>query len=218
MWHKQVNIAVLNYNTSYHRSIGCEPSRDFHGRIPYNILDLKLGIRPQQQPIPTSQIAQDVLDQTEKIHQDVLKNSMQAYIRNKTYYDKKANASKQKKQIMYMSCSRKRIIKRVKFLLQIFVGLVRILLKKYYQKTIIWYAKLAPKRRKCLIICECVSSHAAKHQLTYQSSHKNIKPDPEVCLNHDDSYARAWEYDYEHPIFDAESDNAVPLNSQELPV
>ena len=57
MWHKYLNIAVLNYNTSYHTSIGCEPSRVFHGCIPYKILNLKLGIRPQQRPIPTSQIA-----------------------------------------------------------------------------------------------------------------------------------------------------------------
>ena len=34
LWHKYINIAVLNYNTSYHTSIGCEPSRVFHGRIP----------------------------------------------------------------------------------------------------------------------------------------------------------------------------------------
>ena len=65
LWHKYINIAVLNYNTSYHTSIGCEPSRVVHGRIPYNVLDLKLGIRPQQQPIPTSQIAQEVLEQTD---------------------------------------------------------------------------------------------------------------------------------------------------------
>ena len=96
LWLKYVKIAVLNYNTSYHTSIGCEPSRVFHGRIPYNVLDLKLGIRTQQQPIPTWQIAQDVLDQSEMIHQDVGKNTMQAYIKYKAYYDKKANASKLK--------------------------------------------------------------------------------------------------------------------------
>ena len=27
LWHKYISIAVLNYNTSYHSSIGCEPSR-----------------------------------------------------------------------------------------------------------------------------------------------------------------------------------------------
>ena len=26
LWHKYINIAVLNYNTSYHTSIGCEPN------------------------------------------------------------------------------------------------------------------------------------------------------------------------------------------------
>ena len=80
LWHKYVNFAVLNYMTSYHTSIGCEPSRVSHGRTPYNVLDIILGIRPQQQPIPTSQIAQDDLDQTEMIHQDVRKNAMQAHI------------------------------------------------------------------------------------------------------------------------------------------
>ena len=64
LWH---SIAVLNYNTSYHASIGCEPSRVFHGRIPYNIHDLKMGIRPQKIPLPNSQIGQGVLEQTEII-------------------------------------------------------------------------------------------------------------------------------------------------------
>ena len=36
--------------------------------------------------------------------------------------------------------------------------------------------------------------------------------------NHDDLYARAWEYDYEQPIFDAENNNAAPPNPQEVAV
>ena len=94
LWHKHINIAVLNYNTSYQTSIDCEPSRVFHGRIPYNVLESKLGFRPQQQPIPTSQIAQDVLEQTEMIHRDVRKDTMQAYIKYKAYYDKKGQRFK----------------------------------------------------------------------------------------------------------------------------
>ena len=97
LWHKYVSIAVLNYNTSYHASIGCEPRRVFHGRIPYNILDLKMGIHHQKIPPQDSQIAQDVLEQTEIIFQDVRKNAMQAYIKYKAYYDRKANASTLKK-------------------------------------------------------------------------------------------------------------------------
>ena len=41
---------------------------------------------------------------------------------------------------------------------------------------------------------------------------QEYKPDPEVSLNHDDLYARAWEIDYEQPIFDAENKNAAPPN------
>ena len=85
LWRKYVKIAVLKYNTSYHTNFSCGPSRDFHGRVPHNILDLILGIRPQQQPIPNSQIAQYYLDQTEMIHQDIRKNAVQAYIRYKAY-------------------------------------------------------------------------------------------------------------------------------------
>ena len=39
-----------------------------------------------------------------------------------------------------------------------------------------------------------------------------------MSLKHDDLYARAWECDYEQPIFDAENNNATPPNSTEIPV
>ena len=38
-WHKFLPLAVLNDNTTYHASLGCETYRVFHGRIPHNILD-----------------------------------------------------------------------------------------------------------------------------------------------------------------------------------
>ena len=98
MWHKYVNIVVLNYNTSYHTSIGCEPSTAFHGGVPYDVLDLKMGIRPQKMHTPNSQFSEDFLKQTEMIFHDVRKNIMQAYIKYKAHYDKKANASKLKEQ------------------------------------------------------------------------------------------------------------------------
>ena len=81
LWHKYVSIAVLNNNTSYHAGIGCETSRVFHGRVPYNILYIKMGFRPQKIPSPDSQTAQDVLEQTKIIFQDVRKNTTQAYIK-----------------------------------------------------------------------------------------------------------------------------------------
>ena len=89
MWHKYANIAVLNYNTFYHTSIGCDQSRVFHERVPYNFLDLKWGIRPQRIPTPNSQIAEDVLKQLEVIFHDVGRSTMQAYIKYIACYHKK---------------------------------------------------------------------------------------------------------------------------------
>ena len=47
LWHKYINIAVLNYNTSYHTSIGCEPSRVSHGSLsPLQCTRFKIGYSP----------------------------------------------------------------------------------------------------------------------------------------------------------------------------
>ena len=44
---------------------------------------------------------------------------------------------------------------------------------------------------------------------------QEYKSDPEVSLHHDDLYARAWEYDFQQPIFNAENDKAAPPILQE---
>ena len=55
-----------------------------------------MGIRSQKKPTPNSKIAQDVLEQTEMVFQDVRKNAMQAFIKNKAYYDEKYQCPKLK--------------------------------------------------------------------------------------------------------------------------
>ena len=132
LWHKYVSIAVLKYNTSYHASIGCEPSRVFHGRIPYNILDLKMGIRPQKIPPPDSQVAQDVLEQTETIFQDVRKNACKHISNTKHIMIGKQTPQNSKKTITSLYYSRKQITKGVKIPLQTFAGAGHILLKRCY--------------------------------------------------------------------------------------
>ena len=47
---------------------------------------------------------------------------------------------------------------------------------------------------------------------------QEYESDPEVSLYHDNLYARAWEYDFQQPVFDAENDNAAPPNLQEFPL
>ena len=92
MWHQFLPISVLNYNTSYHTSLGCEPSRVFHGRVPYNVLDLKYRLKPQATTPINHEIAEGVLQQTQQILNQSPQALMQAYVRHKRYYDRKASA------------------------------------------------------------------------------------------------------------------------------
>ena len=67
-WHKYSPIAILTYNTTYHSSIDCEPSRVFHGRVPHNILDHKLGLRFNPNIAPTTDFAEELLCRTKILY------------------------------------------------------------------------------------------------------------------------------------------------------
>ena len=218
LWHKDVIIAVLSYNTSHHTSIGCEPSRVFHCRIPYNVLDLNLGIRPQQQPIPTSQIAQEVLKQTEMVHQGVRKNIMQAYIKYKAYYDKKANASKLKEADYVYILHLKADHQGSKIPYTEFRWIGPYIIEKVLPNNNYLVRKIGTNKTQVL-------HRMRMRQFTTRQppADKTVKPqeyksDPEVSLHHDDLCAKAWEYDFEQPIFDADNDKSEPPNLQEIPV
>ena len=92
-WHKYLPLAVLNYNTTYHATLGCEPSRIFRGRIPYNILDHKLGLNPNPKVLPTTDFADEFQRRTQILLDSTKKNIMQSYLKYKEYYDRKAKAA-----------------------------------------------------------------------------------------------------------------------------
>ena len=83
----------MNHNTSYHASIGCEPTRVFHGRFPYNILDHKLGNNPNEKISPTTEFAEEIQNRTKTLIDKTKQNIMQSYIKYKEYYDRKAKAA-----------------------------------------------------------------------------------------------------------------------------
>ena len=92
-WHNYLPIAILNYNTTHHSIIDCEPSRILHGRVPHNILYHKLGLRFNPNIAPTTDFAEKILRRTKILYDKTKKNLMQSYIKYKKYYDKKAKAS-----------------------------------------------------------------------------------------------------------------------------
>ena len=80
-WHKNLPLVVLNYNTTYHSRIGCEPSKVFHGQIPYNVLDNKLGNNPSKNFLPTTEFAEEVQQRTQILIDQTKKNIMQSYLK-----------------------------------------------------------------------------------------------------------------------------------------
>ena len=221
LWHKYISIVVLNYNTSYHSSIGCEPSRVFHGRIPYNILDFKMGIRPQKISSLDSEIAQDVLEQTEMIFQDVRRIAIQAYIKVKAYYDKTANASKLKqlKQSDYIYILQpKPDHQGSKILFTDFRWIGPYIIEKVLPNNNYVVRKIGTNKTQVL--------HRMRlRQFTPRQPIPDIpvtphewQPDPEVIIKHDDLYARAWECEYDKPICDSDRDNMVIPNPPEVTV
>ena len=207
---RQSLIAVLIYNTSYHASIGCEPSRVFHGRILYNILDLKVGIRPPKIPPPKSQIAQDVLEQTETIFQDVRKSTMQAYIKYKAYYDRKQNASKLKQAdyVFILQPQADHQGSKIPFTHFRWIGpyiIERVLPNNNYLVRKVGTNKTQILHRMRL------RQFAPRQPLSdIPVTQREWQPDLEVVITHDDLYARAWECEYDEPIFDSDYNNLHP--------
>ena len=200
---KYLSNGVLNYNTSYHTSIDCQPSRDFQGRIPYILLDLKLENRPQQQPVPTSQFAQDVLDQTEMIHQDVCKMSCKLTSNIKLITTKKANASKLKEADYVYVLQPKADHRRSKIPFTEFRWIGPYIIEKVLPNNIYLVPKIGTNKTQ-------VNCRMRMRQFTPRQPPGDIRitpqewnPDPEVSLKHDDLYETAWECEYEHPKFDS---------------
>ena len=84
------------------------------------------------------------------IYQDVHKKAMQAYIKYKALYDKKANASELQEADYVYVLQPKADNQGSKIRLRNFGGLALTLLRRCYLTTTTWYANLAPTKRKCL--------------------------------------------------------------------
>ena len=83
----------MNYNTTYHEILGCEPAKVFHGRIPYNVLDIKLDIKLKWKATPNSDIAEQLQKQIDEVRATAKDNIMLSHLKYKKYYDRKASAS-----------------------------------------------------------------------------------------------------------------------------
>ena len=177
-----------------------------------------MGIRPQKNSPPNSEIAQDVLEQTEAIFQDVRRNSMQAYIKYKAYYDKKANASKLKQSDYVYILQPKADHQGSKIPFTDFRWIGPYIIEKVLPNNNYVVRKIGTKKTQILHRMRLRQFTPRQPIPDIPVTPREWQPDPEVTIKHDHLYARAWECEYDKPIFDSDRDNLVSPNSPEMTV
>ena len=205
MWHKYVQIAVMNYNTTYHETLGCEPSTVFHGRIPYNVLDLKLGIKPKWKTTPHSDIAEQLQKQIDEVRATAKDNIMLSYLKYKKYYDRKATAAPLKINDYCYILNPKADNQSTKFAFQdcIWTGpyvVIKVLSNNNYT-----IRKLGTRYTQTLHRIR-IRPYVTEQRLPDVTVRANdYLPDPEVKVSHNEWYAVSWEMDFGKQIDEHES-------------
>ena len=176
-----------------------------------------MGIRPQKNSPPNSEIAQDVLEQTEAIFQDVRRNSMQAYIKYKAYYVKKASASKLKLSDYVYILQPKADHQGSKIPFTDFRWIGPYIIEKVLPINNYVVRKVGTNKTQILHRMRLRQFTPRQPIPDIQVTPREWQPDPEVTIKHD-LYARAWECEYNKPIFDSDRDNLVSPKSPEITV
>ena len=177
-----------------------------------------MGIRPLKIPPLDSQIAQDVLEQTETIFQDVRKNAMQAYIKYKAYYDRKANATKLKKADYIFLLQPKADHQGSKLPFTDFRWIGPYINEKVLTNNNYVVRKIGTNKTQ-ILHRRRLRQFTPRQQLSdILVSQHEWQPDPEVVITHDDLYARAWECEYDEPKFDSDYNNMATPSSPKVTI
>ena len=141
---------------------------------------------------------------------------MQAYINYKAYYDKNTNASKLKEAVYVYVLQPKVDHQGSKIPFTEFRWIGPYIIEKLLPNNNYLVRKIGTNKSQ-------VFHRMRMRQLTPRQPPADIriapqkwKPDPQVSIKHDDLYARAWEREYEQPIFDAENNIETPPNSPKM--
>ena len=155
-----------------------------------------MGIRLQEILAPDSLIAQDVLEQTEMIFQDVRKKAMKAYIKYKAYYDKKANAPKLKQSDYIYVLQPKANQRGSKNFFTDFRWIVPHIIEKVLPNNNSLVRKIGTNETQVIHRMRLRQFTPRQLMPDIKITPREWKPDPDVIIEHDDLYAKAWECEY----------------------
>ena len=198
-WHKYLPLAVLNHNTSYHACIGCEPTREFHGRIPYNILDHKLGNNPNELVNPTTEFAEEIQSRTKILIDKTKQNIMQSYIKYKEYYDRKAKAAPLKENDYRFVLQPKADHQGSKIPLRDYRWVGPFIVQKVLPNENYIVRRINTNKTQILHRIR-PKKFVPNQPLEDNFLEQRLQPDEEIVIPQDDLYIITWETDFGEPL------------------
>ena len=212
MWHKYGQIAVMNYKTTYHETLGCEPSTVFHGRLPYNVLDLKLGIKPKWKTTPNSDIVEQLQKQIDEVRATANDKIMLSYLKYKKYHDRKASAAplKVNNNCYILNLKANNQSTKIAFQDCIWTGphiVIKVLSNNNYT-----IQKLGTKYTQTLHRIR-IRPYVPEQRMPDVTIRANeYLPDPDVKVSHNVWYAVSWEMDFGKQIGEHETSKSTENN------
>ena len=205
-WHKYLPLAVLNYKTTYHSSIGCEPSKVFHGRIPFNVLDLKLLNNPNKNFLPTTEFAEEVQQRTQILIDQTKKNIMQPYLKYKDYYDRKAKAAPLKEKDYCFVLQPKADNQASKILFREYRWIGTFVVQTVLSNGNYIVRRLNTNKTQILHRIR-LKKFVPNVPLEDKYDGEKLQPDNEIVVPQDDLYTISWEVDFEYELFEPRKDD-----------
>ena len=197
---------MLNYNTTYHSSIGCEPSKVFHGRTPFNVLDHKLGNNPNKKFLANYRICRRSTKQDTSPHRSNQKIIMQAYLKYKDYYDRKAKAVPLKEKHYCFISQPKADTQSSKIPFREYQWIGRFIIQKVLTNDNYIVRQVNTNKTQIL---HRIRLKKFVHNTPLQNnySREKLQPDEEIVIPQDDLYTISWEVDFDYDSFGARKDD-----------
>ena len=214
-WHKYLPLAVLNYNTTYHSSIGCESSKVIHGRIPYNVLDHKLGNNHNKNFLPTTDFAEELQQKTKILIDQTKKNIMQSYLKYKEYYYRKAKAAPLLEKDYCFVLQPKADSQGSKIPFRDFRCIGPFVVQTVLPNNNYIVRRLNTNKTQ-ILHRNRLKKLVPNTPLEDKYKVEKLQPDDEKTIPQDDLYTIAWEADFEYELFEPKR-NDWPETATRLP-
>ena len=205
-WHEYLPLAVFNYNTTYYSSIGCEPSKVFHERIPYNILDHKLGNNPNKNFLPMTEFAEEVQQRTQILIDQTKKNIMQSYLKYKEYYNCKTRPAPLQEKDYCFVLQPKTDSQGSKIPFRDYRWIGPFIVQKVLPNNNYIVRHLNTNKTQILHRIR-LKKFVPIAPLEGNYNEEKLQPDEEIVIPQDDLYTISWEVNFDYELFETRKYN-----------